>query len=351
MAPKLGAPKLATSADDHLNRLLAPDSTIPWYRSLAANLVELCHPENLPPLELTSTPLEEKDIPGHGLWGLYRLNKRSGVVSVAIHVALFGLLWSVTASPPALQIARQTIFLIAPPAESPPPQIPAQRKLPPGGGGGQSAKLSEPAAPESPKPIMRRYTPPPPVDKPPLAVTPQLLIPPEWVGTTDPNAHFGDPLAGLLGAGSGFGNGTGGGAGGNGPGFGPGTGGGSGGGNGGGSGGGQGSGTGRGAGPGAAEPIYTAAKEMTPPVPIFHPDAEYTDEARHAELTGKVVLTLVVETDGTPSQIAVSKPLGMGLAGKAVEAVRQWKFKPATIAGKPVRARVNVEVYFRLLVS
>ena len=59
----------------------------------------------------------------------------------------------------------------------------------------------------------------------------------------------------------------------------------------------------------------------------------------------------MVETDGTTSDVEVTKALGMGLEQKAVEAVRQWKFKPATIAGKPVRARVNVDVIFRLLVS
>lgn len=90
---------------------------------------------------------------------------------------------------------------------------------------------------------------------------------------------------------------------------------------------------------------------MIPPVPVFRPDAEYTDEARKAQLSGKVVLSVVVETDGSTSNIEITKALGMGLEQKAVEAVRQWKFKPATMAGRPVRARVNVEAAFRLLVS
>jgi protein TonB len=90
---------------------------------------------------------------------------------------------------------------------------------------------------------------------------------------------------------------------------------------------------------------------MTQPEPVFRPDAEYTEEARKAQLNGRVVLSVVVETDGTTSNIQITKALGMGLDQKAVEAVRQWKFKPATMAGKPVRARVNVEVVFRLLLS
>src|ERR1700679_3786793 len=52
--------------DDHLNRLLPPDTEIPWYRSLVENIRELIHPEKLPPLELTSKPVPVKDLWGHG---------------------------------------------------------------------------------------------------------------------------------------------------------------------------------------------------------------------------------------------------------------------------------------------
>jgi len=38
----------------------------------------------------------------------------------------------------------------------------------------------------------------------------------------------------------------------------------------------------------------------------------------------------------------------MGLDEKAIEAVRQWKFKPATKDGHPVAVQVNIEVSFRL---
>jgi TonB family protein len=39
----------------------------------------------------------------------------------------------------------------------------------------------------------------------------------------------------------------------------------------------------------------------------------------------------------------------MGLDEKAVEAVSHWKFKPATINGRPVTFKANVEVNFKLL--
>jgi TonB family protein len=37
----------------------------------------------------------------------------------------------------------------------------------------------------------------------------------------------------------------------------------------------------------------------------------------------------------------------LGLDEKAVEAVRQWKFEPATLDGTPVAVQATVEVNFR----
>jgi protein TonB len=43
------------------------------------------------------------------------------------------------------------------------------------------------------------------------------------------------------------------------------------------------------------------------------------------------------------------RSLGMGLDQKAIEAVRQWRFKPGMKNGMPVSVKVEVEVNFRLL--
>ena len=52
--------KLRVEAEDHLSRLLAPDTEIPWYKSIYENIQELIKPEKLPPLELTSKPVAVK---------------------------------------------------------------------------------------------------------------------------------------------------------------------------------------------------------------------------------------------------------------------------------------------------
>src|SRR5687767_527198 len=74
-------------ADDHLDRLLLAETSIPWHKSFIANIKELVRPEKLPPLQVTSKPVAVKPI-----WG-YTDNKRyAGVSSLAVHVGFIALL-------------------------------------------------------------------------------------------------------------------------------------------------------------------------------------------------------------------------------------------------------------------
>ena len=62
-----------------------------------------------------------------------------------------------------------------------------------------------------------------------------------------------------------------------------------------------------------------------------------------------VMLSLVVDENGTPQQIKVTRSLGLGLDQKAIEAVQRLRFKPGLKDGKPVAVIANIEVNFRLL--
>ena len=75
---------------------------------------------------------------------------------------------------------------------------------------------------------------------------------------------------------------------------------------------------------------------------------EYTEEARNAKRQGICGLSLVVGTDGKPSNIVVIKKLGMGLDQKAIDAVRQWTFEPARRNGRPIPSRLMLNVSFSL---
>jgi len=116
--------------------------------------------------------------------------------------------------------------------------------------------------------------------------------------------------------------------------------------------GGVGSGYGPGVGPGHAGGIgggvFHVGGGVTAPRALYQPDPEYSEEARRAKFQGVVVLNVVIGPDGRPRDLRVARSLGMGLDEKAIEAVRQWKFAPATKDGHPVAVQVGIEVAFRL---
>jgi periplasmic protein TonB len=67
-----------------------------------------------------------------------------------------------------------------------------------------------------------------------------------------------------------------------------------------------------------------------------------------AKLVGTVILSVVVDTEGNPTEIKLIRGLGKGLDEKAVECVQKWHFKPATRNGEPVSVKATVEINFRL---
>lgn len=56
----------------------------------------------------------------------------------------------------------------------------------------------------------------------------------------------------------------------------------------------------------------------------------------------------IVDANGIPHSICVLKEAGHGLDRNAVEAVAQWRFKPATRDDQPVPVRLTTEIIFKL---
>ena len=57
---------------------------------------------------------------------------------------------------------------------------------------------------------------------------------------------------------------------------------------------------------------------------------------------------MLVDQNGQTQNVRVVQGLGNGLDDKAVEAVQQYRFKPATLNGEPVPVNLRVEVNFRV---
>jgi TonB family protein len=97
------------------------------------------------------------------------------------------------------------------------------------------------------------------------------------------------------------------------------------------------------------ETVYKVGKDgVTAPRATYSPPAEFSEQARQAKYEGTVVLMATVSAGGKVADVRVVSSAGMGLDEKAIEAVRRWKFKPATKDGKPVAVQVAVEVAFHL---
>lgn len=99
---------------------------------------------------------------------------------------------------------------------------------------------------------------------------------------------------------------------------------------------------------GKVDKIYKITKGITPPVLISGPKTKFSKEAIRAKYQGNVLLQVVVTSEGHVTDIRVLHHLGMGLDQKAIEAARQYRFKPATLHGHPVAVWAHMKVQFRL---
>jgi TonB family protein len=84
------------------------------------------------------------------------------------------------------------------------------------------------------------------------------------------------------------------------------------------------------------------------PHSLSAPGPEYSEEARKAGYQGTVTMSFVVDTAGTPKDIQITQPSGLGLDEKSVEAVSAWKFEPGQKETRAVSVEMNVETSFRL---
>lgn len=97
------------------------------------------------------------------------------------------------------------------------------------------------------------------------------------------------------------------------------------------------------------EQISRVGGGVSAPSVISRQNPAYSREALQAKLEGAVTLSIVVDKQGAATNIQVVKSLGLGLDEKAIEAVRQWKFRPGQKDGQPVNVRATVQVNFKLV--
>ena len=246
---------------------------------------------------------------------------RSTGAAVLLHVAAIGLLfWAVKAHVPFVnhQTGKFVDALL-----TPPPVAPAKDSM--HGGGGQRGATPVTQG-HLPKFAETQITPPkaPPLEAPKIRMPdPTIEVQKNLKMANNDMPNIGMPNSPLIGNSMGNGSGSG-----------------------------LGSGNGSGLGPGSGGNYGGGLRKIgggvSSPVVIYKVDPEFSEEARRAKFMGIVLVNLIVDQHGLPQNVHVLRGVGMGLDGKAVEAVKQYRFKPALEAGKPVAVELNVEVNFQI---
>jgi protein TonB len=306
------APHLRPVDDAHLDDLVIEEQGS-VLSSLLGNLKDVFFPVKLPPLVLESKPIAVVD----------RMATKQNPAATGSAIIIYTLLVLLI----GWVFRHKVVSLVTKPVQvvelNVPPQAPP-KLVSMGGGGGQ----------KGPTPVTKGTPPPPSPHQivPPMAppkIDPKLAVPPTVDIQKDLKMASSIPQIGvanspLVGVAS-MGNGSGGGLGsGNGNGIGPGSGGNTGGG-----------------------PRRIGGGVSAPEV-RYKVDPEFSEEARKAKVAGNVLVNLWVDTNGLPTHVHVIRGVGMGLDEKAVEAVKQYRFKPAMENGKPVLVELNIEVNFQI---
>jgi protein TonB len=77
---------------------------------------------------------------------------------------------------------------------------------------------------------------------------------------------------------------------------------------------------------------------------------EYPELARVLRLESKVILQAIIDSDGSvrSTEVLLSSPPFLGFEESAVNAVTQWRYRPALQDGKPVDVYFTVFIEFKL---
>lgn len=310
--PNREAPHLRPIEDAHLDEMNLREEGV--LASLWSNIRDVFFPVKLPPLELESKPVPVID----------RMAVKRSPASTAVAIGIHGLvilliIWllvnKVKLAAPVKEV--HVVELTAPPVKAPPKAISM------GGGGGQRGPTPVTKG-TPPKFSPQQIVPPkaPPVQEAKIHVQPTIDVQQD-VKMASSLPQIGVANSPLVGMSMGNGRGSG-----------------------------LGSGNGNGLGPGSGGNTGGGPRRIggsvSAPVLIYSVEPEFSEEARKAKVAGNVLVNLYVDQNGLPSHVHVIRGVGMGLDEKAVEAVKQYRFKPAMENGKPVLVELNVEVNFQI---
>ena len=99
-------------------------------------------------------------------------------------------------------------------------------------------------------------------------------------------------------------------------------------------------------GPSFGEGAVLPCGAVTMPQVVKERKPSYTQSTLKAGISGSVEMEVVVDVEGSVSDARVIKPLHPELDEQALSAVKDWKFSPGVMNGKPVPVLVMIEMTF-----
>ncbi len=90
------------------------------------------------------------------------------------------------------------------------------------------------------------------------------------------------------------------------------------------------------------------APGVSPPVALSTPSPSYPELARRAHVEGIVMLEAIIAADGFVREVRILRSASFLLEAPALEAVRKWRYRAATVEGRGVPVYLTVVVTFSL---
>ena len=96
-------------------------------------------------------------------------------------------------------------------------------------------------------------------------------------------------------------------------------------------------------------PVYHPGDHVSNPVLTYAPDPEFPTSARNVKVgfATVCVVAAIVDHDGMPREVHVTRSAGKDFDASALKAVQQYRFKPGVRFGTPVAVAIHIEVNFR----
>ena len=88
--------------------------------------------------------------------------------------------------------------------------------------------------------------------------------------------------------------------------------------------------------------------DLSGPVPLQKVDPKYPQTLVNERVAGEVILYAVIRRDGSVDSIQLVRGIDQQLDANAINALRQWKFRPGAKQGTPVELEAIVHIPFRL---